>query len=116
MLFNCGVCAPHGGIFIIPLSTNPLFYLLSLLGGVGVGAILFVLLSSPVAKEEVATETNASQEPQAATDSSLPDQSCQHDQSDQPDHSYQSGEQDQSESMGQMDQPQGSADKLEASK
>lgn len=110
MLFNCGVCAPHGGIFIIPLSTNPLFYLLSLLGGVGVGAILFVLLSSPVAKEEVATETNAPQEPQAATDSSLPGQS------DQPDLSYQSGEQEQSESMGQMDQPQGSADKIEATK
>ena len=107
------VFAPHGGIFIIPLSTNPLFYLLSLLGGVGVGAILFALLSSPVAKEEVATETNAPQEPQAATRSNLPGQS---DQPDQPDLSYQSGEQDQSESMGQMDQPQGSADKLEASK
>lgn len=116
MLFNCGVCAPHGGVFIIPVSTNPLFYLLSLLGGVVVGAILFVLLSSPVAKEEVATETNAPQEPQAATGSSLPGQHDQPEQSDQSDHSYQSGEQEQSESMGQMEQPQGSADKLEASK
>lgn len=45
MFFNCGICAPHGGMFIIPLSTSPLLYTLSLIGGVIVGAIFFVLLS-----------------------------------------------------------------------
>lgn len=48
MFFNCGICAPHGGIFIFPLATNPIYYLVSLAGGVLVGAILFSLLSSKV--------------------------------------------------------------------
>lgn len=44
MFFNCGVVAPHGGIFIFVLALNPLYYLLALVGGSLVGALFFALL------------------------------------------------------------------------
>ncbi len=43
MAFQCGVCAPHGGIFIIPLSPQMLQYLAALGIGTLVGVVLFVL-------------------------------------------------------------------------
>lgn len=44
MYFRCGVVAPHGGVFIIPLAINPLYYIVALVGGTLVGALFFVLL------------------------------------------------------------------------
>lgn len=48
MFFSCGLCAPHGGIFIVILAENPLFYLLSLLCGVIVSTILFRVGRKPL--------------------------------------------------------------------
>lgn len=44
MYFSCGVVAPHGGVFIILLAINPLHYLLALVVGSLIGAIVFALL------------------------------------------------------------------------
>lgn len=44
MYFRCGVVAPHGGVFIIPLAINPIYFIVALLGGTLVGALLFVVL------------------------------------------------------------------------
>lgn len=44
MYWNCGVCAPHGGIFIIPLTLNAKAYLAALGAGILTGMICFVLL------------------------------------------------------------------------
>lgn len=43
MAFQCGVCAPHGGIFIIPLSPQMPHYLMALGIGTLVGVVLFIL-------------------------------------------------------------------------
>lgn len=40
MLFNCTLMAPHGGIFVFPVVGNPLYYILSLIVGTIVGAVL----------------------------------------------------------------------------
>ena len=39
---HCGLCAPHGGIFIVPLAQNPLGYLFALAMGTLMGALCFV--------------------------------------------------------------------------
>lgn len=67
MLLRCAVCAPHGGIFILPLAVNPLGYALALAAGTLVGAVCFVLLRSgmqasdglvaPASKGDVAAAT-----------------------------------------------------------
>ena len=44
MWHGCGLCAPHGGIFIIPLAENPLYYVISLLVATFVGICLFITL------------------------------------------------------------------------
>lgn len=44
MFFRCGIPAPHGGVFLMPIAINPLMYILALSGGVVVGALFFVLL------------------------------------------------------------------------
>lgn len=44
MLFGVSVVAPHGGILLIILCANPLYYLLSLIIGVLVGSVLFALV------------------------------------------------------------------------
>ncbi len=43
MALGCAVCAPHGGIFIIPIAERPLLYLGTILLGGLVGAGLFAL-------------------------------------------------------------------------
>ncbi|MBC2581735.1 PTS fructose transporter subunit IIABC [Clostridium sp. DJ247] len=51
MIFNIGLPAPHGGIFVIPIvNGNPLLYLLAVLIGAIVTAIMLGLLKKPVAK------------------------------------------------------------------
>lgn len=42
-LFDCGVPAPHGGIFLLPLAQNPLQYLLALLTGSLLTAIILAV-------------------------------------------------------------------------
>lgn len=42
MAYECRVCAPHGGVFIIPLSPQFLHYLIAILAGVLVGMALFI--------------------------------------------------------------------------
>ncbi len=48
MAFNCTLMAPHGGIFVFPVVGNPLMYLLALVIGTIVGALLLGLLKKNV--------------------------------------------------------------------
>lgn len=48
MAFNCGLRAPHGGIFVLPTITNPLMYLVALLIGSIIGALLLGILKKPL--------------------------------------------------------------------
>ncbi len=49
MMFNIGLQAPHGGIFVFPLvSGSWLLYLLAVIIGAIVSAILLGLLKKPV--------------------------------------------------------------------
>lgn len=59
MFFNCGVVAPHGGVFIILLAIHPLHYLLALVVGSLVGAILFALLHPHAKITAVSSTANA---------------------------------------------------------
>jgi len=47
MLFECGLRAPHGGIFVIAVISNPLMYLLALVIGSAIGALLMAVLKKP---------------------------------------------------------------------
>jgi PTS system fructose-specific IIC component len=48
MAFNCTLMAPHGGIFVFPVVGHPVFYLLALVVGTIVSAILLGLLKKKV--------------------------------------------------------------------
>lgn len=48
MAFNCTLMAPHGGIFVFPVVGNALMYLLSLVIGTIIGAILLGVLKKQV--------------------------------------------------------------------
>ncbi|MBR0411278.1 MAG: PTS sugar transporter subunit IIA [Eubacterium sp.] len=50
MAFKCTLRAPHGGVFVIPTIGNPFMYLVALLVGSVVGAVLLGVLRKPVAK------------------------------------------------------------------
>jgi len=50
MAFGCGLRAPHGGIFVLPTIINPLMYLVALVVGSVVGAILLAILKKPLDK------------------------------------------------------------------
>ncbi|MCC3865861.1 fructose-specific PTS transporter subunit EIIC [Terrisporobacter petrolearius] len=50
MTFGCGLRAPHGGIFVLPTIINPLMYLVALVVGSVVGAILLAILKKPLDK------------------------------------------------------------------
>ena len=49
MAFNCTLMAPHGGIFVFPVVGNTLMYLVALVVGTIVGAMLLGLLKKDVA-------------------------------------------------------------------
>lgn len=49
MAFNCTLMAPHGGIFVFPVVGNTQMYLLALVAGTIVGAVLLGLLKKDVA-------------------------------------------------------------------
>ena len=44
MYFGCSVMAPSGGVFIIPLNSHPLIYILALLAGIAAGVLLLGIL------------------------------------------------------------------------
>ena len=44
MLFNCTLMAPHGGVFVFPTVGKPLLYILALIVGSVVGALILTLL------------------------------------------------------------------------
>lgn len=48
MALGCELMAPHGGIFVFPLVTNPLLYLLALVIGTVVGGVMLGLLKKPL--------------------------------------------------------------------
>ena len=48
MFFNCTLMAPHGGIFVIPVIGNWMWYLLSLIVGSAVGMLLLAIFKKPV--------------------------------------------------------------------
>ena len=48
MAFGCTLMAPHGGIFVFPVVSNPLMYLVALVAGTVVGALLLGLLKKKV--------------------------------------------------------------------
>ncbi|AVK50811.1 PTS fructose transporter subunit IIC [Clostridium sp. MF28] len=50
MAFGCALRAPHGGIFVIAIVTNPLQYLAAILIGAVVGAIILGIIKKPVQK------------------------------------------------------------------
>lgn len=49
MAFDCTLMAPHGGIFVFPVVGNTLMYLVALVAGTIVGAVLLGLLKKDVA-------------------------------------------------------------------
>ncbi len=48
MMFGCSLRAPHGGIFVVPVIGNPLWYLVALAAGSIVGMILLAILKKPI--------------------------------------------------------------------
>ena len=50
MAFNCTLRAPHGGIFVFPVVGNPVMYVVALLVGSAVGAILLGTLKKKVSE------------------------------------------------------------------
>lgn len=50
MAFGCGSRAPHGGLFVLPVITNPLMYLVALVIGSVVGAVILGVLKKNKAK------------------------------------------------------------------
>ena len=51
MAFNCTLMAPHGGIFVFPVVGNPVMYVVALLVGTVVGAVLLGILKKNVEQE-----------------------------------------------------------------
>ena len=51
MAFNCTLMAPHGGIFVFPVVGNPIMYVVVLVAGTIVGAILLGILKKTVENE-----------------------------------------------------------------
>lgn len=52
MLFQCGLRAPHGGIFVIPTVTHPLQYLLAIAIGSVAGGVIMGFLKKPLIENE----------------------------------------------------------------
>ena len=48
MLFGCGVPAPHGGLYLLPLAEKPWLLLASLVIGSVLTATLLAVLKKPV--------------------------------------------------------------------
>lgn len=48
MAFGCALRAPHGGVFVIAIVTNPLAYIAAIVAGSIVGAVILGILKKPV--------------------------------------------------------------------
>lgn len=48
MAFNCALRAPHGGLFVVPVISNPFGYLTALAVGSVVGMIILAVLKKPI--------------------------------------------------------------------
>ena len=48
MAFNCTLMAPHGGIFVFPVVSNPLMYLVALVAGTVASALVLGAIKKPV--------------------------------------------------------------------
>lgn len=48
MAFGCTLMAPHGGVFVFPVVGNALMYVVALLAGTVVGALLLGILKRPI--------------------------------------------------------------------
>lgn len=48
MFFGCALRAPHGGIFVIPVISNPFGYIIAIVAGSVVGMIILGLLKKPL--------------------------------------------------------------------
>ncbi|WP_160691888.1 fructose-specific PTS transporter subunit EIIC [Clostridium sp. C2-6-12] len=48
MAFGCALRAPHGGVFVIAIVSNPLMYIIAILVGSVVGAVILGMLKKPV--------------------------------------------------------------------
>jgi PTS system fructose-specific IIC component len=48
MAFGCALRAPHGGIFVIAIVTNPFAYIAAIVAGSVVGAVILGMLKKPV--------------------------------------------------------------------
>ncbi|MBP2633803.1 MAG: fruA: system fructose-specific component, partial [Firmicutes bacterium] len=48
MAFNCALRAPHGGLFVVPVISNPFGYLTALAIGSIVGMIILAVLKKPI--------------------------------------------------------------------
>jgi fructose-specific phosphotransferase system IIC component len=55
-LFGCALPAPHGGIFVLPVMTHPLPFLLSLAAGSAVTAVMLGL-TKKVSRENLPKKT-----------------------------------------------------------
>ncbi len=49
MAFNCTLMAPHGGIFVFPVVGNALMYLVALVVGTVISAVLLGVLKKKAA-------------------------------------------------------------------
>ena len=49
MFFNCTLMAPHGGIFVFPVVGNAMMYLVALVVGTLISAVLLGVLKKKVA-------------------------------------------------------------------
>lgn len=56
MLFNASLRAPHGGIFVVPVVSNPIMYLVAILVGSLVGMSLLAVLKKPLDNKEALCE------------------------------------------------------------
>ena len=50
MAFGCGLPAPHGGIFVIGVITNPLMYLAAIAAGAVIGMLIMSVTKRPLKK------------------------------------------------------------------
>ena len=48
MFFGCETLAPHGGLFVVPVMTNPFMFVVSLIIGSLVGMVLLGVLKKPL--------------------------------------------------------------------
>ncbi len=59
MLFGCQLMAPHGGIFVFPVVTNVLGYIVALVAGAAVGMVMLAIFKKKKSAEEMNDKGNA---------------------------------------------------------